>query len=311
MAAGWADQVARRVHSLERVEAAASSRSGGSSVGRAVRYQPAAAAADGGEGPSVFLHPRSALSRRAPPWCAFSDLVATAKRTYMTGVTSLDPAWLAACAPGMVAVEGAGGPSPRPASSSDLAEALSAAAYDRRRDAVMRSRAATFGPRRWPLPASRAAEPNAEARAAVFAEALLSGRALRSLAPLGPWLAAPPSSLRSGRGSGQRRVAAILEALLREGVDSVGSLSAAWSEQRGGGAGPLFLESEILSPPSSSGGGWIRAGGEAVAASALAAARVEAASWSPPLSKGDGGGGGEEKKKEKSASTTTKKRKSI
>ena len=288
VAAGWADQVARRVHSLERIE-----------------------------GPSVFLHPRSALSRRAPAWCAFSDLVATAKRTYMTGVTTLDPVWLLTCAPGMVTIEEGGSSSSSSSSSSSrLAEALSAAAYDRQLDCVMRSRAATFGPRNWPLPASRAKEPSAEARAAVFAEALLSGRALRSLAALGPWLAAPPSSMRAGRSSGQRRVAAVLEALLREGVDSVASLSEAWS--KGGGEGgegrgrPLFLEREILSSSSSGGGGWIRAGGEAVAASALAAARVEAASWSP-LSKGEGGG--VEKRKKKSTSTTpttaTKKRKNI
>ena len=319
VAAGWADQVARRVHSLERIEASnnSNSRSSSSGVGRAVRYQPAAAAADGGEGPSVFLHPRSALSRRAPAWCAFSDLVATAKRTYMTGVTTLDPVWLLTCAPGMVTIEEGGSSSSSSSSSSSrLAEALSAAAYDRQLDCVMRSRAATFGPRNWPLPASRAKEPSAEARAAVFAEALLSGRALRSLAALGPWLAAPPSSMRAGRSSGQRRVAAVLEALLREGVDSVASLSEAWS--KGGGEGgegrgrPLFLEREILSSSSSGGGGWIRAGGEAVAASALAAARVEAASWSP-RSEGGGRGGEEERKKKSSTTTltTTKKRKNI
>ena len=317
VAAGWADQVARRVHSLSRIEekkaAAArgkgnnSSSSSSSSVGRAVRYQPAAAAADGGEGPSVFLHPRSALCRRAPSWCVYADLVATAKRTYMTGVTSIDPRWLLECAPGMVSVEGEGeeaAPSyPSSSSSSDrnLAEALSAAAYDRSEDAVMRSRAATFGPRRWPLPPSRAVERDPEARAAVFAEALLSGRALRSLLPLKPWLSAPPSSLRAGRSSsGQRRVVELLEALMRERVDSVGSLARAWARD------PLFLEGEILSLSSQQkGSGWVRSGGEAVAASALAAARVEAAAW-----KGEEGGKVEEEATTKKKKTS-KKRKSV
>lgn len=302
VAAGWADQVALRVHTLERIDAAAAASGGGggkssssSSIGRAVRYQPAAAAADGGEGPSVFLHPRSALCRRAPSWCAYSDLVATAKRTYMTGVTTLDPVWLLTCAPGMITVQESTSSSSSSSSSADLAEGLSAAAYDRGKDAVMRARAATFGPRNWLLPASRVVEPQAEARAAVFAEALLSGKALRSFEPLRPWLAAPPSSMRAGRSSGQGRVVGILESLMRERADGVAALAAAWARD------PLFLEGEILrSSP-----GWVRAGGEAVAASALAAARVEAASWSP---RGDEGGEGVVGKAEK---RKTKKRKNI
>ena len=39
----------------------------------------------------VFLHPRSALARAAPEYVAYTQLVRTAKRPYLSGLCSPDP----------------------------------------------------------------------------------------------------------------------------------------------------------------------------------------------------------------------------
>ena len=201
--------------------------------------------------PTAARAPRSSCTR-APrcaagpprPWCAFADLVATAKRTYMSGVTALDPRWLRPAPRGWSRSRGR---VPRPSSSSsDTRGGLCRGRLrprPRRGDALPRG---DLRARRWPLPASRAEEPNPEARAAVFAEALLSGRALRSLAPLRPWLAAPPSSMRAGRSSGQRRVSAVLEALMREGGGDGGGGAAAVDASS---AASLRFPSLVSRPP--------------------------------------------------------------
>jgi ATP-dependent RNA helicase DHX37/DHR1 len=57
---------------------------------RAVRYRSAAAVDD-----DVFLHPRSALHATAPELVAYTELVRTVKRPYMSGLTAVEPQWLA------------------------------------------------------------------------------------------------------------------------------------------------------------------------------------------------------------------------
>jgi ATP-dependent RNA helicase DHX37/DHR1 len=86
LAAGWADQVARRVRSLDHIRA----QGGQGSRSRAVRYRPAAPLDE-----DVFLHPASALHSAAPELAVYTELVRTAKRPYMAGLTAVEPRWLA------------------------------------------------------------------------------------------------------------------------------------------------------------------------------------------------------------------------
>ncbi len=71
-------QVSRRLTPAERLQSLAA---GGKGDGRAVRYQPAAAAAP----EEVFLHPRSALAAAAPDMAVYTELLQTEKRAYMAG----------------------------------------------------------------------------------------------------------------------------------------------------------------------------------------------------------------------------------
>jgi hypothetical protein len=70
-------QVSRRLTAAERLQGLAA---GGKGGGRAVRYQPAAAAPE-----EVFLHPRSALAAAAPDMAVYTELLQTEKRAYMAG----------------------------------------------------------------------------------------------------------------------------------------------------------------------------------------------------------------------------------
>ena len=253
LVAGWADQVGRRVRSDGAITAAAAT----AGRARAVRYEPCAPPAGlvggggGGDGSdplapaaaaaaaaaaAVFLHPRSALGRRAPEWVVYADLVASAKRVYMAGVSAIDPAWLAGAAPGMTALEAPG--------------KEVAARFDRARDAAVAPSAATYGPRGWTLPPVIARHPDATARSVAFAEALLAGRALPALgALLAPWLVEPPAALRRAGALGVRRVGDLVRALAKADVDGVAKLRACWS------ADPAFLRREL--------GGWVRPAGVA------------------------------------------------
>lgn len=81
LAAGWADQVARRVRSADYLR----SQEQQGKRGRAVRYRTASAVLE----EDVFLHPTSALHATAPEWVAYTELVRTAKRPYMAGEARL------------------------------------------------------------------------------------------------------------------------------------------------------------------------------------------------------------------------------
>jgi len=242
LAAGWADQIARRVRSGDAPRAPGAPR-------RAVRYAVADAAADCGEGVSVHLHPSSALARRAPDWIVYTDLVATAKRAYACGATEVDPRWLARVAAPLVSLAAVPPTDP--------------GAYDPASDTVRAMAAATFGPRAWPLPAVPVPHPDGGRRAAAFAAALLAGRALPTLQVLQPSLLAAASTAADPAAAGVRRVGDLLHALSSRGVDSVASLAAVWANE------PTFLADELAA--------WLAPGERGGLAAALAAARAEAA----------------------------------
>ena len=76
-------QIARRVHSAEHLAKerteAATSKAGQQRGMRAVRYQAASMAEP------VFLHPTSTLSAAVPEFVAYTAVLRTPKRPYMTG----------------------------------------------------------------------------------------------------------------------------------------------------------------------------------------------------------------------------------
>ncbi|KFM25550.1 putative ATP-dependent RNA helicase [Auxenochlorella protothecoides] len=123
---------------------------------RAVRYQAAEL-----EEP-VFLHPLSGLHRAPPAFLLYTDLVRTAKRPYVSGVTALDPAWLPATAAALCSLSA---PLPAPAPF-----------YSPARDAVLAWHEVTFGRHGWAMPRTAAPHPDPAERCARFAAALLEGR---------------------------------------------------------------------------------------------------------------------------------------
>ncbi|KAK9834861.1 hypothetical protein WJX81_004510 [Elliptochloris bilobata] len=210
IAAGWADQVARRVHSAEYLATRQGTVDAGEGSGkrRAVRY--CAQATD----EPVFLHPRSALARAAPEYVAYTQLVRSAKRPYLAGVTEVEVTWLADVAPPLVTLSPPlDAPAPR---------------YVPAADAVLAWHGAAYGRHGWELlPMARPAA-NAVARARLFAAALLGGRVLPALAGLRAALVMPPEQAAQLTAQGQRRVGELVCALQSAGVDSRAALAAAW-----------------------------------------------------------------------------------
>jgi ATP-dependent RNA helicase DHX37/DHR1 len=217
MAAGWADQVARRVRTAEHVRKALAEPGGRR---HAVRY-----AAAGLAGEDAFLHPASSLHATAPEYVLYASLVRGAKRPYMACVTAVEAAWLAASA------------SPLCALSAPLDEPPPF--YRAATDAVMAWHSASYGPQGWPLPLSARPHSDARARAATFAAALLDGRVLAGLAPLAPLLAAQPALAARPEMRGVPRVGELVGALVAARVDSRASLAAAWR------ARPGLLQAEL------------------------------------------------------------------
>ncbi|GFR51443.1 hypothetical protein Agub_g13736, partial [Astrephomene gubernaculifera] len=219
LAAGWADQVARRVRSAEYLAQLGESRR----KRHAVRYQPACAAAETG----VFLHPRSSLHGDAPELLVYAQLLRTDKRTYMAGLTAIEPEWLSECGTPLCRLSAT--PLPEPPATYRPPPL----------DSVVCWREARYGLHGWPLPPVMGAHPEARERAAGFAAALLEGRVAPCMTELRPHLMAAPSMLLRPELRGVVRVGELLSALTRAKVDSAASLRAAWAAQ------PALLQREV------------------------------------------------------------------
>lgn len=226
LAAGWCDQVARRVRSVEHIK----SRTSDGKKGRAVRYRSCALEED------VFLHPNSALHASAPELVTYTELVRTVKRPYMAGVTAIEPQWLSALAAPMCTF------------SAPLIDP--APFYSVTADAVLAWREVTFGQYDWPLPRHAAPHPELSERAATFAAALLEGKILPSMAALRAAMAVPPSMAARPDMRMHKRVAELLAALERAHVDSKAALAAQWRRN------PEFLKREMAQ--------WLQKGGAGV-----------------------------------------------
>jgi len=194
LCAGWADRVARRVQ-LSEESASFSSKK------RAVRYKSCSAEE---QEETIFLHPSSALKSSAPLYVVYTELLATAKRPYMMGATSLEPQWLPHYAPGMC----------------DFSKPLEDPKphYSRSHDAVMCSVSVTFGPPRWVLPLHPIPFPDNAAAAAVFAAALLEGKVLKALKGIKEHLALTPATFTKLNARGQVRVSDVLEELIAKNI---------------------------------------------------------------------------------------------
>ncbi|EFJ47234.1 hypothetical protein VOLCADRAFT_120994 [Volvox carteri f. nagariensis] len=218
LAAGWADQVARRVRSSEYLAQLGESRR----KHHAVRYQPACLADE-----HVFLHPRSALHGDVPELLVYMQLLRTEKRSYMTGLTAIEPEWLAESGTPLCALSATPLTDPPPSYRGPPV------------DAVLAWREARYGMHGWALPPVAAPHPDASERAAGFAAALLEGRVLPAMTEVRPHLAASPAMLLRPELRGVARVGELVGALVRARVDSRRSLAAAWRSQ------PELLQREV------------------------------------------------------------------
>ncbi|KAK9848573.1 hypothetical protein WJX84_001989, partial [Apatococcus fuscideae] len=161
IAAGWADQIARRVHAtFIKPRAGAEGEEGRSS--RAIRYKACCLEED------VYLHPSSGLAKTGPQWIAYTQLLRSGKRPYMGGGTAIEAHWLPEVA------------APLCTFSAPLLDPPPA--WDKEKDSVHARHEVTYGGHAWPLPHHSRPHPDAEQRYATFAAALLEGRVFPALA---------------------------------------------------------------------------------------------------------------------------------
>uniref|UniRef100_A0A5B7BJH8 RNA helicase n=1 Tax=Davidia involucrata TaxID=16924 RepID=A0A5B7BJH8_DAVIN len=212
--AGWADRVAKRSRAVL-----------GSSEGdrkvNAVRYQACMVKE------TVFLNRRSSVSKSAPEFLVYSELLHT-KRPYIHGATSVKSDWLVKYA-GSLCSFSAPLVDPKPF-------------YEPLTDQVFCWVIPTFGPHLWQLPLHSLPIKDDVHRVAVFAFSLLEGHVLPCLKSVRKFMAASPSSILRPEASGQRRVGSLLNKL-KTGmriIDSCAMLREAWNENL------RELHSEIL-----------------------------------------------------------------
>ncbi|XP_057461495.1 ATP-dependent RNA helicase DEAH13-like [Actinidia eriantha] len=210
--AGWADRVAKRIKGV--------TSSGGDRKVNAVRYQACMVKE------TVFLHRWSSVSRSAPEFLVYSELLYT-KRPYIHGATSVKSDWLVKYAKSLCTFS-APLEDPKPY-------------YDSLTDQVFNWVVPTFGPHLWRLPLHGAPILDDVHRAAVFAFSLLEGRVLPCLKSVRKFMAASPASILRPEASGQRRVGNLLNKLKTRSrvIDSCAMLREAWNEN------PIELHLEV------------------------------------------------------------------
>ncbi|KAL5180974.1 ATP-dependent RNA helicase DEAH13 [Glycine soja] len=201
--AGWADRVAKRITASSRA-------SDGEKTSHALKYQSSMV------DESVFLHRWSSASIVGPEFLVYNELLETkrpnkegitsAKRAYMHGVTSVEPAWLvenakSSCifSPPLM--------DPRPY-------------YDARTDQVKCWVIPTFGRFCWELPKHSLPISNDEHQVQVFAYALLEGQVCPCLKSVRKYMSAPPESIMKREAFGQKRVGNLLSKLKSRLIDS-------------------------------------------------------------------------------------------
>lgn len=212
--AGWADKVARRLSAQERATMPE------------LRHQRKVLAyrACSSEEP-VFLHPSSSISKEAPEFVVYNELVSTS-RTYMRGVSGVDSAWLVRQAAALCVF------------SKPLADPPPW--YDSVRDEVMCWVTPSFGPHLWSLPLHGIPMKKGKHRTAVFACFFLLGKVLPSLGSLVPYLTNDPGIVLKPESQALKRVSDLMYRL-GSAVDTRTKLRNVWATDS------FFLYSEILS----------------------------------------------------------------
>ncbi|CAH1411994.1 unnamed protein product [Lactuca virosa] len=204
--AGWADRVARRVRGI----------SGLSEEDRkvsATRYEAHKV------NETVFLHRWSSVSRTAPEFLVFSELVER-KRAYIHGATRVKPEWLARFSTYLCSF------------SAPLTEPKPY--YDPQTDQVYNWVNTSFGDHLWQLPlhSLHVKDERVEVRVSVFCYALLEGIVLPCVKRVCEFMAAAPSSVLKPETAGHKRFGKIIYELKKRNIHSCGMLRKAWDENR-------------------------------------------------------------------------------
>lgn len=210
LCAGWADRVARRIRG--------NTVTSGGGKAHSVRYQACMVKE------TVFLHRWSCLSKAAPQFLVYSELLHT-KRPYMHGATSINPDWLVNYARSLCSFS-APLDNPKPY-------------YNPSTDQVLSWVAPTFGPHLWKLPLHSIPIKSDPQRIAVFAHALLDGQVLPCMKQAKESMDVPPNSILRPEARGQKRIGRLLFTMERKRISSCQRLREAWEEN------PMELCDEI------------------------------------------------------------------
>ncbi|CAN4108398.1 unnamed protein product [Withania somnifera] len=203
--AGWADRVAKRIKNV-------SSLSEADRKVHAVRYQACSVKE------IVFLHRRSSISKSAPQYLVYTELLHT-RRPYIQGATSVKENWLIKYAPSLCSFS-APLSDPKPY-------------YDPLNDQVLCWVSPTFGPHLWKLPLHGFPIEDDISKVAVFASALLEGKVLPCLKSVQKFLAASPASILKSESLGLKRVGDLLNRMKvkKQRIDSCVKLRKLWEHK--------------------------------------------------------------------------------
>ncbi|KAI3705239.1 hypothetical protein L1987_75473 [Smallanthus sonchifolius] len=200
--AGWADRVAKRVRGV----------SGLSEEDRkvhAARYQAHKVKE------TVFLHRWSSVSRTAPEFLVYSELVER-KRPYMHGATRVKPEWLARYS-GYLCSFSAPLVDPKPY-------------YEPHTDLVFNWLSVTFGDRLWQLPLHSLPVKDEKTKVIVFCFSLLDGLVLPCVRRVREFMAAQPVSVLKPEVSGHKRFGKLVFELRKRNISSCAMLRKVWDE---------------------------------------------------------------------------------
>ncbi|KAL8210619.1 hypothetical protein R6Q57_005056 [Mikania cordata] len=200
--AGWADRVAKRVRGTlvsseedRKVNAA--------------RYQAYKVKE------TVFLHRWSSVSRTAPKFLVYSELVER-KRPYIHGATLVKPEWLARYSGYLCSFSG---PlvDPKPY-------------YEPQTDMVYKWVSATFGDHLWQLPLHSLPVKDEKTKVNVFCYSLLDGLVLPCLRRVREFMAAQPVSVLRPEVSGHKRFGKLVFELRKRNISNCAMLRKVWDE---------------------------------------------------------------------------------
>nr|XP_043608965.1 ATP-dependent RNA helicase DEAH13 [Erigeron canadensis] len=200
--AGWADRVARRVRGI----------SGLSEEDRKVsapRYQAHKV------NETVFLHRWSSVSRTAPEFLVFSELV-DRKRPYLHGATRVKPEWLTRYSGNLCSF------------SAPLADPKPY--YEPQTDQVYNWVNTTFGDHLWQLPLHSLPVKDEKVKVTVFCYSLLDGIVLPCVRKVRKFMDAQSASILKPEVSSHKRFGRLVYELKKRNIHSCAALRKAWKE---------------------------------------------------------------------------------